>query len=391
MTNSELAKEIIRVAEENHINLYHSVSKESVIEQVDNLCKVADGLTQVQFDYQMKKIFAMFKDAHTCYVNKEFKKPDRRFYYNGKDIYIIIDEKYYPVKSINNISAKQLISQMGEIVTYETESNKECEISFMLNRIWYYKLIGLIRDDEKLNVVYNADGIEKSLQVGVLQQNNKAQSSAGKVIKTNYLFQVSDSGILYINYKDCSNQDGYPMIKFIEDISTAVENKKLTGLILDLRENGGGDDTIIWPLIKYLQKLNLTSTVLISRETFSSGVFAAIDAKKALNATLIGQPTGGGAVLYGNCKLLEVQGNKFCVSTKFFDKTQDTNWLTGKNDFSWVCYNKGYDGTKINGYGKPVEPDIHVPLTIKDLESKNDTALQIAKDVILGEYKVYSK
>ena len=52
--------------EENHINLYHDISKQDVEKYVTSL-KDFNNLNSVGFDREMLKFFALFKDAHTNY------------------------------------------------------------------------------------------------------------------------------------------------------------------------------------------------------------------------------------------------------------------------------------------------------------------------------------
>lgn len=379
MTNSELAKEIIRVAEEEHINLYHSVSKQTVMAAVDKLCEVADELTQVEFDREMSKIFAMFKDAHTGYLYKEIDNTDHKFLYLDSKLYIYFDQKYHQVKSINKVPVRKMIKDMLELVEYENEAWKNAMLSSKFNKIWCYKLIGVINGEPVLSVQTNEG---QAISVGSRHCVSLSNKHIVPPAKSDfYNFEIIDNNILLIRYNNCRNDENYNMEQFIEDIKATAHYKELSGIILDLRNNSGGNDAIVRPLLKCLKEFNLPTATLISDTTFSSGAFAAIDAKSQLNATLIGQPTGGCATLYGNYSILEVNGNKFCVSTKFFDKTY-TALNTEKND-SYVFTKKGFDGTNIKTYGKSIEPDIYIPVTINDLESGRDIAMETAKNYIL--------
>lgn len=318
MTNSEIAREIIRVAEQEHINLYHSVSKEAIYKQLDKICLTADNMDQKEFDYNMTKLFAMFKDAHTSYGYKELDITDHKFLYLNKNLYILQEGKYLPVKSINNFDTKTIIRYMSEIIEYENDAWKSAMLNSVFNKIYCYKLIGLLNDNCKLSV--------KTLCGQNIDVNSKARINlSNKPIippaKSNfYSFDLLDN-ILLINYNACHNDDKYSMQSFILDIKNAIEDKIMKGIILDLRGNSGGNDAIVRPLIKFLSETQLPCATLIGNLTFSSGAFDALDAKNQLNAVLIGQQTGGCTTLYGNCKKLEVCGNSFWVSTKFFDKT----------------------------------------------------------------------
>lgn len=66
MKNSEILTTILKTMEENHINLYHSVSKAEVENYISSL-KNLDTLDDISFDGELLKFFNIFKDAHTSY------------------------------------------------------------------------------------------------------------------------------------------------------------------------------------------------------------------------------------------------------------------------------------------------------------------------------------
>ena len=67
--------------------------------------------------------------------------------------------------------------------------------------------------------------------------------------------------------------------------------------MVDLRENGGGDDYVIRPLLSVLEAhAALVGAkhvfAIIGRATASSGLSAAHDLRARANATLVGEPSG---------------------------------------------------------------------------------------------------
>ncbi|MDH4058484.1 MAG: S41 family peptidase, partial [Cyclobacteriaceae bacterium] len=106
--------------------------------------------------------------------------------------------------------------------------------------------------------------------------------------------------VLYFNFERYPEWDqmrsfGMGLIRFIQD----NEVKKL---IVDLRENGGGDFKKGLKLIEELQKTYLNAPgkvfVIIGRNTFSAGMSNAAHFKTMLHATLVGETTGARPVGY---------------------------------------------------------------------------------------------
>jgi C-terminal processing protease CtpA/Prc len=103
-------------------------------------------------------------------------------------------------------------------------------------------------------------------------------------------------------------------------------------LVIDLRNNSGGNSGIMDPLIDELaqnKKINKEGSlfVIIGRQTFSSAILNAIDLKNKTKAILVGEPTGGKPNHFGEIKTLKLPNTHSVVtySTKYFTHaTEDT-------------------------------------------------------------------
>jgi C-terminal processing protease CtpA/Prc len=138
-----------------------------------------------------------------------------------------------------------------------------------------------------------------------------------------------------------------------------IDKHPIKRVVVDLRWNGGGDSRVISPLKKALAarpKLAGHVYVLIGPNTFSSALDNAMEWKRELRATLVGEPTGGKpGGYYGEVKKLTLPNSKLVVryTSKYFGgpPDQDASSLT---------------------------PDIAAPLTLGDLISGRDPALGAA-------------
>ena len=87
MTNKEKVIEIFRLLEENHINLYHDITKEDFEKELNKILEIADNLDDIHFDAEVSKLFSLFKDAHTMYpisdryVEKCIKLINNKYYF----------------------------------------------------------------------------------------------------------------------------------------------------------------------------------------------------------------------------------------------------------------------------------------------------------------------
>ena len=125
----------------------------------------------------------------------------------------------------------------------------------------------------------------------------------------NYWFDYQkDRKLLYINYSKCNEIKDYPFSQFSEDVFKVISTEEVNKVVIDLRDNGGGNSAIIKPLLEKLKTSNLNNKnslyVLIGKITFSSALMNAITIKKDFKSTLVGEPTSGNINHYGEVCLL---------------------------------------------------------------------------------------
>lgn len=103
-----------------------------------------------------------------------------------------------------------------------------------------------------------------------------------------------DSRTLYIQYNACREDKDLPMETFTGQVKTEIEQNGYDRAIVDLRNNGGGSDGVLVPLIHLLEEKHeqdgMAFYTLIGEATFSSALINAVELKEA-GATLVGTPT----------------------------------------------------------------------------------------------------
>lgn len=106
---------------------------------------------------------------------------------------------------------------------------------------------------------------------------------------------LPESGVLYVGFR------GYPakpaFRAFFDEVFRVAEANPVERILIDLRENSGGDFTKVRDLLLPRLKehpLNQPDRLFIAigRHTFSAAMTNAVDFLKETNATLVGEPTG---------------------------------------------------------------------------------------------------
>ena len=352
MKNNELVKEILSSMEKEHINLYHDIDKNSVLSYISTI-KNIDNLSPIEFDYEMLKLFALFKDSHTSYYIP-WKKLDKILRFINEKFYIQINKKYKQILSIENILTEEFYKKLTPLINYETTEWLNQTINEAINNAYFYKMLGF--DIENGIAIKTIDNEFISLK-----QNTNQQKEINLQNPKYYDYKILNDNILYFEYKACKENPDYPFANFISDMIKSIEKHNVKKYILDLRDNDGGNSEILNPFQTLVRDKNLNGVLLINNGVFSSGRFAVARFKKEFNTPLIGEPTGGAAKSYGFNKNLQIEDKHFSVSTRLWD-------------FSNVF---GYEGA--------IQPDIKIKTTIEDIKNKNKkikkSALSIIKEI----------
>jgi pimeloyl-ACP methyl ester carboxylesterase len=110
-----------------------------------------------------------------------------------------------------------------------------------------------------------------------------------------YWFTLLSDGLLFIKYNQC--RDGAAFRAMSDSIARTLDTARIAHVVVDLRDNGGGDDSVIQPLLTVLEAhASLVRTrrvfAIIGRSTASSGLSAAHALHDRASATLVGEAAG---------------------------------------------------------------------------------------------------
>jgi hypothetical protein len=139
------------------------------------------------------------------------------------------------------------------------------------------------------------------------------------------LAYLDGSRTLYFAYNSCRDLPERPFAAFASGLWEAVRTKPVERLVIDLRNNGGGDSSVLDPFIAELAASREIDRkghlfVIVGRRTFSSAILNALDLKKKTAAVFYGEPTGGKPNHYGEVQTLTLPhlGLRVSYSTKYF-------------------------------------------------------------------------
>ena len=175
---------------------------------------------------------------------------------------------------------------------------------------------------------------------------------------------LPDSHALYIQYTRCQNDPKKSFKNFTQEMFHFADGlhdpMRIERVIVDLRFNSGGNSSVIDPLLEGLKARPQLSKkgrlyVLIGRDTFSSGMMAAVSLREDLHAIVIGEESGSPPNEYGEVKTFTLPNSKIEINytTKYFRLLEDSD-------------------------PSSLEPDVPIQRSIVDFLSGEDQALDAA-------------
>ena len=145
-----------------------------------------------------------------------------------------------------------------------------------------------------------------------------------------WLTTLDRGRVVYVSYNAVLG-DTYP---FAQRLLRAARKPKVRRVIVDLRNNPGGDIGTYPPLLTALASRTINRpnrlVLLIGRTTFSAAVHFTLDVQRTTQARLIGEPTGGAPNHWSDTSpvRLESTGYTVRIPRRYYEKRPGQNLLT---------------------------------------------------------------
>lgn len=372
LEKTSIAKEIFHTLEKKHVDLYHSISKKDFEAELNKFLQVVEHLDDIHFLAGLMRLFALFKDAHTeivpmfnnvKYINN---KLNVDIQYLKNHYYILDRERKYceEITHINGYPIEKVIDRLKGLICYEVEEYLHYCLRYILINYSYLDMIDM------------GSALPHQIEYTMADGTTIVAKDRFKFQQEDYYnYSYISDDILYIDYNVCYNKDDYSLADMIDDIERDRDTLP-KACIIDVRDNTGGSDSVIYPLIEWLGDNNIKSYVLMNEGTFSSGSTAITLLKHYLNATSIGMPAGQSNIHYGESKEVDTAGIEYTYATKYF------NWTNIKTK------NKARETPlpfKLYDYIGAIRPDIMVDREPNDLRNGIDTQLEFALNYAKNE------
>ncbi len=336
-----------------HKNLFFRLSREEFETDVAALREALPNLSNREIVVRMMRLVARVGDAHTTLDARVALANAPQFpfvAYAFKDgVFITHATPQHEalvgaqILALDDTPIDQAIQRVGALLPAENEATRRSHIRRTLNAAALLHASGVTRSDSKVTLRLRQAGTERSLEIAAVSPAQLAiaqwvtKPSADKLPlyrqtrpRSNWFELLPGDGVLYVQYGKCQNELGQSVAEFSEAVLAKLTESGAARLVIDLRRNGGGNSALLWPFIARLGTIEQmrkpgSVIVLVGRATFSSAQLNASEIKKALDAIVIGEPTGQKPNAYGEVRSFQLPHSNLIVSysTKYFQTATD--------------------------------------------------------------------
>ncbi|QUH21225.1 S41 family peptidase [Alkaliphilus sp. B6464] len=326
-----------------HVNLFFKTTEKKFYKDVEELKQRINLLTDEEIIVNLLGIIASIGDTYTnLYWEWKLVYPLELYWFED-DIYVInttqenSDILYGEVVSINDINMEDIKKEIKSIISYDNEADLRIKIpEYILSPEILYGL-GIIKDKSQVKFTFKTlDGelIDKtivsrktsdSFKFILSNDNNEVPLYLRNSDKYYWYEYLNQENLMYVKYNQCAEMAQQSFRNFTKEVISVIDENKVEKIIIDMRNNGGGNSRIIAPLMsEILKRDNLNTSdslyIIVGRQSYSSAILNAMDFKKSSNGTFIGEPTAGKPNHYGEIRSFNFKNSPFAVvySTKYF-------------------------------------------------------------------------
>lgn len=343
-----------------HKNLFHRLKQEDFFNAINSLDAKLPSLTRNQIALEFGRIVSMAGDGHT-WLSPVF-DPAANFHAFPVKLYIFKEGVFVQsakaeysnlvggkVLRIGNVPIEQAIEAVSPYIPRDNEMGIKNTAPAYLVSPEVLQALHMTNNAERADfqiekqgriftVELKSAGLVREIQTSAAR---KDWIDAGKLNTTRlplwlkkqeerFWFEyIKDSRLLYVQINQLLNRQDKTLAQFFQEVVTFAGSAGADKLVLDLRLNGGGTDTLVPPIVRgiiHMESIDRQGHffVITGRQTFSAAQNLVNALEKYTNAIFVGEPTASQVNMYGDAVGLMLPNSKlsFRVATQWH---QDMN------------------------------------------------------------------
>lgn len=331
----------------------------------------------MDFALDLQSLVALIGDSHTTtnigsVLNSTGLYPFGAEWYDGSWVLTGAEEEDaallgQTVTALNGVPMDEICTRFGTLVSADNPVKLRRQTEQLLYSEACLDYLGIAESGEPLEVTTSGGSFTVEAlpmedfgdaALSSLSQQRESTPATAYRKGTYYFAQSLDDTTYYIQFNQCMEDPKQPMDGFAAQVEAELEAGDYRQVLLDLRNNGGGSDGVLVPILMLVPGLveeGVKVYGLVGEATYSSAIINAVELVDA-GGVLAGSPTSGSVNHFGSTGsfTLPNTGVRVSMSTKFIDT-----------------------GTLLEcaaGLGvEPIQPDVIVYQTLEDYLAGQDT------------------
>lgn len=367
-------KEFQEELERRHPNPYRYISKNDfrnlLHRNIENIGTAKDLWLHIM------SVVTKLKDGHTYLessadvLGRETFIFDFRYFNNG--YYLVSSSKNlskhlgYRLVGIDGFTVKDVEQKVKEFISQENETSIHYYFSSIIREPFLLEYLGVTRG--KYITLDIARGNE-NVFVKVSPRNYTCKKvflrdmvKDGDITlqeRESYWYTCfEDLNAFYFQYNDCAQRDDLK----ISEIVRSIKDGNFQNIIIDLRNNRGGDSDVLNPLVRFLKESKgiFKVFVLVGIDTYSSGIINLLELCNIDGVVSVGEVPHGNPTHYGEVVSFVLPNSKLRVFSS-----------------SKIFRFKGYQ------LGESFKPTFVVNTEIQDMLDGRDVQMEFVRERIL--------
>lgn len=362
-----------------HPRLFENVTEAEFYEAVSDLNGRIDALDDIQIKSEIVKIAALPNDAHT-FPNIFSFSLDLHLYplqvYLFEEGLMVVDAAREnrdaigcELVEIDGTPVEKVLQAVSPYLSAENESGaRERSLAALLVSEWLYSS-GVANHPDRAVFTF-ADEAGKRFSITMKPYNyipvgywafgrtieNTFCPAKGGARRDNYMFEFHENtGTIYVQFNACVEEEDISFEEFVENLDAFVDTHDFERLVVDIRNNDGGDGRMVHPLADFIsghERVDRAGRlfVIIGRKTFSGGVMFAAKLGNTTKAIFVGEPSSQGPVFCSapspltlpNCGMQIAVSRSLTLGSFAFDR-RDRIWPDIPVGYTWTDYVSGRD------------------------------------------------
>ncbi len=352
-----MAEQIVAV----HKDPFHKASREEFNTAVAELDARIPSMADHEIVVGMMRLVAMIGDGHTGLrwgtIATDGVLP-LRFYHFEDGVYIRNAAKPHEelvgskLLAVNGVPTDAALKRIEPIVWRDNPMGIKSTASAYLSVPPILHALGLASSRDRASFTVVKDGVEETVELApaaplselwnppsdwaTAQKQGVATPHWLRSNTENFWFEyLPASKTFYIQFNAVQNKPDETVEAFFNRAFEAAERSEADRLVLDMRNNGGGNNYLNRPLtigaIRSRFNKHGKFFVIIGRETFSAAQNAVNDLEKFAEAIFVGEPTGASPNHFGDARQITLpnSGIRLQASTLWWqdkDPRDDRIW-----------------------------------------------------------------